>query len=264
VTGTAQPSGIQAGYCYVYTLTGTDNVGNVASISTTVVDNAVSFSVTTQPTSVTAGVATMPTAVVLTAIKNGATDTGYAGSTLTWSGASGSPNGTTPTLPATPTWTSGQAKFGITLVQAETETLTVTDGTRSATFAPITVNPGTASALAWTGVATTSPNGVPASCFFTCTYASAFGNGQSWTAGVSVTDSVGNTVNNMGTARTVTITLGGSAKGTVSPATLTIPATGAAQSTTQLHYKSVASGNYTDTLTAASGTYASATARFSR
>lgn len=36
VTGTTQPSGIATGYCYRYTLTGTDNVGNSASISTTV------------------------------------------------------------------------------------------------------------------------------------------------------------------------------------------------------------------------------------
>jgi hypothetical protein len=36
ITGTTQPSGIAVGYCYLYTLTGTDNVGNAASISTTV------------------------------------------------------------------------------------------------------------------------------------------------------------------------------------------------------------------------------------
>jgi len=36
ITGTTEPSGIAAGYCYLYTLTGTDNVGNTASISTTV------------------------------------------------------------------------------------------------------------------------------------------------------------------------------------------------------------------------------------
>ena len=36
VTGTTQPSGITKGYCYLYTLTGTDNAGNTASISTTV------------------------------------------------------------------------------------------------------------------------------------------------------------------------------------------------------------------------------------
>ena len=36
ITGTTQPSGIVGGFCYLYTLTGTDNVGNNASISTTV------------------------------------------------------------------------------------------------------------------------------------------------------------------------------------------------------------------------------------
>jgi hypothetical protein len=36
ITGTTQPSGITWGYCYLYTLTGTDNVGNTVSISTTV------------------------------------------------------------------------------------------------------------------------------------------------------------------------------------------------------------------------------------
>jgi|GEM_PF-4449947 len=36
ITGTSQPSGITAGFCYLYTLTGTDNVGNAASVSTTV------------------------------------------------------------------------------------------------------------------------------------------------------------------------------------------------------------------------------------
>ena len=36
VSGTTQPGGIVTGFCYVYTLTGTDNVGNTVSISTTV------------------------------------------------------------------------------------------------------------------------------------------------------------------------------------------------------------------------------------
>ena len=36
VTGTTQPSGITGGFCYLYALAGTDNVGNTASISTTV------------------------------------------------------------------------------------------------------------------------------------------------------------------------------------------------------------------------------------
>ena len=60
ITGTTQPSGIVAGFCYLYRLTGTDNVGNVASISTTVEDDALSFAITTQPSTVTAGTATAP------------------------------------------------------------------------------------------------------------------------------------------------------------------------------------------------------------
>jgi YVTN family beta-propeller protein len=36
ITSTTQQAGILAGYCYLYTLTGTDNVGNTTSISTTV------------------------------------------------------------------------------------------------------------------------------------------------------------------------------------------------------------------------------------
>jgi hypothetical protein len=35
ITGTTQPA-IETGYCYIYTLTGTDNVGNAASVKTTV------------------------------------------------------------------------------------------------------------------------------------------------------------------------------------------------------------------------------------
>lgn len=265
VTGTTQPSGIVAGYCYVYMLTGTDNVGNVASITTTVVDNVLSFSVTTQPTSVTAGTATGSSAVVLTAVKNGATDTTYAGATLTWSGAASSPSGSAPTLPTSATWSSGKATFGITLVKAGTATLTVTDSIRSGTFGAITVSPGAASQVAWANVS--SPAGVPSPCLFTCTYSSGFGSSQTWTAYVSITDSLGNIVNAIGTGHTVVVTLGGTAKGSttpVSPASFVIPSAGAAQATTSIQYKSPASGTYTDTLSAAATGYTSASASFSK
>jgi hypothetical protein len=263
ISGTTQPSGLQAGYCYVYTLTGTDNVGNVAALSTTVVDNVLSFAVTTQPTSVTAGGATAPTAVVLTATKNGATDPSYTGAGLTWSGASNSPAGTAPTLPARPTWTSGTSTFGITLVNAETETLTVTDGTRSATFAAIVVNPGAVSQLAWTNV--TGPTGLPAQCSVGCNV-TGFGNGNTASASVSIVDSLGNPVTNVGSGHTVVVTLGGSARGSItpgSPATLTIPSSGAA-TTALFSYTSAATGSYTDTLTATSPGYSNATASISQ
>jgi hypothetical protein len=267
ISGTTQPSGIVAGYCYLYTLTGTDNVGNVASISTTVVDSVVSFQVTTQVTVATAGVATSANAIVLTAIRNGVTDTAYTGATLSWSGAASGPSGTAPTLPTNPTWTAGVATFGITLVDAETATLTVTDGTRSVTLSPITVNPGPATNVAWTAVS--SPAGVPTPCLFTCTYASGFGNTQTWSAQVSITDAQGNVVSNLGAGHTVLITLSGSASGRgtttpASPASFAIPAAGPATSAAQLQYTSVAHGNYADTLTAASTGYTSAAASFSR
>ena len=263
ITGTTQPSGIQAGVCYVYTLTGTDNVGNVASVRTTVVDTELRFAVTTQPSSVSAGVATASTAVVLTAIKNGVTDPTYTGAALTWSGASNSPGGTAPTLPARPTWTGGTSTFGITLVNAETETLTVTDGTRSATFADIVVNPGAVSQLAWTNV--TGPTGLPAQCSASCNL-TGFGNGNTASASISIVDSLGNPVTNVGSGHTVVVTLGGSASGSItpgSPATLTIPSSGPA-TTALLSYTSPATGNYTDTLTATSTGVASATASVAR
>ena len=37
VAGTTQPSGFATGFCYVYALTGTDNVGNSAAVTTTVI-----------------------------------------------------------------------------------------------------------------------------------------------------------------------------------------------------------------------------------
>jgi hypothetical protein len=266
LTGTTQPPGIVAGYCYVYTLTGTDNVGNAASISTTVVDNALSFRVTTQVTTATAGVATSGSAIVLTALRNGAVDTTYTGAALTWSGASASPSGATATLPANPTWVAGVATFGITLVDAQAATLTVTDGARSVTFSPITVSVGAAADVAWTSVS--SPAGVPSPCLFTCTYASGFGNGQTWSAQVSITDSQGNVVSNVGAGVSVVVTLtGGSIKGSTnpaSPATIMIPSSGAAISAVAVQYTSVAHGNYADTLTASSAGDTSATASFSR
>ena len=43
ISGTTQPSGITRGFCYLYTLTGTDNVGNATSISTTVQVSGIVF-----------------------------------------------------------------------------------------------------------------------------------------------------------------------------------------------------------------------------
>ena len=54
ISNTTQPVGITGGYCYAYTLTGTDNVGNAASISTTVMDDtsAPTFTITASGTDI--------------------------------------------------------------------------------------------------------------------------------------------------------------------------------------------------------------------
>jgi hypothetical protein len=55
VSGMTQPSGITGGFCYTYTLVGTDHVGNTASISTTVEDDTTTpaFTITARGAAVT-------------------------------------------------------------------------------------------------------------------------------------------------------------------------------------------------------------------
>jgi hypothetical protein len=55
VTGTTQPAGIVAGFCYVYTLTGTDHVGNAAGVNTTVKLNTAPTVTSTGPSSLAQG-----------------------------------------------------------------------------------------------------------------------------------------------------------------------------------------------------------------
>jgi hypothetical protein len=102
VTGTAQPGVIQADFCYVYTLTGTDNAGNTSVISTTVTvtGTANKLAFTTQPAGATPGTAftTQPVVAVQDAAGNTVlTDT----SSVTLTIASGSPSGTLTCTPGT-------------------------------------------------------------------------------------------------------------------------------------------------------------------
>ena len=101
-------------------------------------------------------------------------------------------------------------------------------------------------------------------CFFTCTII-ALGNSGVVSANVSVTDSAGNTVSNIG-AYTVKVTA--TAGGTVAGSPLTIAESGPAVSTTRFTYTSQATGNFSGhVITAAtlSGTaYTSATATVSK
>jgi hypothetical protein len=234
------------------------NIANPCPIAAPMLTFAISG---TQPTTATAGTAFN---VTIHALSNGALDTSYTGAhALTWGGANASPSGAVATLPS-PAWASGSVTVPITLVAADTETLTMNDGTaRNLTFAPIAVKTGTATRLAFTGI---SPAPVTLPCYFTCPL-TGFGRGTTATFTVSVTDAEGNVESAIGTGHTVTFTFanaGTGASGTPMSAQ-TLPATGPAASPRFTFTSSPSSSWTTATLTlAANGTYTSATAAISQ
>ncbi|HKO39046.1 MAG TPA: hypothetical protein VJU14_11835 [Solirubrobacterales bacterium] len=207
------------------------------------------------------------------------TATSYAGAkSITFSGATASPSGSLPTVVnsagtaisfgsatalnfANGVAAVGSGKNGLMrLPNAGATSVTAGDGT-IATASPlaVTVAVGAASRLAMNGL-TASAGTIGSPCLFTCTIA-ALGNGGTVTGAVGVTDSVGNTVSELGSGHTVKVTANG---GTVTSGTaLTIAATGPAVSTTQFTYTAPASGSFSNVITAAKTggtTYTSATA----
>jgi hypothetical protein len=233
------------------------------------------------PTSATAGSPFTVTSITAQDA-GGNTVTSYTGTEcVTFSGPSGSPSGATPTYPAKGTCSSGSSVAfvsgvstganspSVTLVGAQSTNLTVTDNVsgKAGASGTITVSAGTAVRLAWTAITTSSPGTpTPNPCFFSCAYSSGFGNKIGWTAKVSITDSSGNTVSTVGSGQNVTVTLVGSdgSLSPASPATLTMPATGAAQSSNSITFTGGTGPSWTDTLSATSGTYTSASASFSK
>jgi hypothetical protein len=228
---------------------------------------ATHFSVSAGPTQ-TAGTSFTVTITALDASNNAVTS--YTGShiiTLT-STASNAPDGTAPTLPSgARTFTNGVATVSVTLVNAETNrTVTASDGTINGTSNNITVNAGTAAKLAWSGLTTTSGT-TSSPCLFTCTI-TALGNNNTFTASVAVTDTLGNVVSNIGTGHTVTLTATNvgvagwtfTAPTTATSVTLTLPNTGAAVTTQSFTFKAQNGSWTSDTITAASSGFTSATA----
>ena len=150
IAGTTQPGGILGGFCYIYVLTGTDNVGNSSSLNLTVtVTQAYAFTVTS-PGTQAAGTAFGGIQLQLQA--DGVNTTSYYGTaytgakTIAVTGASSSPNGTAPVLPTSVTFTNGAATFGagtFNLRNAAATTLTITASapTIAGATAPFTVNP---------------------------------------------------------------------------------------------------------------------------
>ncbi len=210
----------------------------------------------------------------------GNTATAYTGSkNITFSGASASPSGALPTVvnsagtvvnfgsPTALTFTAGVAAVSASkngyakLSKAGATNVSATDGTLT-TPAPLalTVSVGAASKLALFEL-TASAGSIGTPCFFTCTI-TALGNSGTVKAKVGITDSVGNTVSNIGAGKTVNVTV--TTGGTISGSPLAIAETGPAVSTTEFTYTAPASGAFTHTITAASTGYSSATATASK
>jgi hypothetical protein len=232
---------------------------------------------------------TMPVAAASSNLTTTAKDvygnnaTSYTGSkNLVFSGAEAGPGGSAPTVvnsagtavafgSATAlNFSSGVASVSASknglmrLYRAGAVSLAATDGTIStATPLAITVAVGTAARWGLTAVAA-SAGVISSTCLFTCPI-TGLGNSGTVSANVSVTDSAGNTVSDVGTGRAAKVTAtGGTVTGGVS---LPIPATGPAVSETRFTYTAPASGSFTNTITAATaaGTaYTSATATASK
>jgi hypothetical protein len=146
------------------------------------------------------------------------------------------------------------------LNKAEVASVTATDGTIS-TAAPqvFTVSVGAAARWALTSLAA-SAGSIASPCLFTCVI-TALGNSGTVSANVSVTDSVGNTVSELGSGHTAKVTASGGA--VAEGASLAIAATGLAVSTTRFTYTAPASGAFANTITAtflAGTSYTNATA----
>jgi hypothetical protein len=208
------------------------------------------------------------------------TATAYAGSkNITFSGASASPSGAPPTVvnnagtvvnfgsPTALTFTAGVAAVSASkngyakLNKAGATNISATDGTLT-TPAPLalTVAVGTASKLALFEL-TASAGSIGSPCLFTCTI-TALGNSGTVKAKLGITDSVGNTVSNIGAAKTVNVTV--TTGGTISGSPLTIPETGPAISATEFLYTAPVNGTFTHTITSASTGYSNATATASK
>jgi hypothetical protein len=200
---------------------------------------------------------------------------------ITFSGAAAGPAGTLPTVVSSAgavvnfgtatelNFSAGVASVSssknglMRLYKAGATEVSATDGT-IATAAPLALTVGVGSAARWalTGVLA-SAGTIGSPCLFTCAVTS-LGNGGTITASVSVTDSAGNTVSNVGSGRVAKVTANG---GAIAGTPLAIAATGPAVSATTFTYTAPASGNFSHTITVATSsgtTYTSATATASR
>lgn len=236
------------------------------------VGSATRFALTASTTSLTAGDA--GTSLRVTALDAGGnTATSYTGvHSLTFSGSSRSPSGTAPTVTdssgtpvafGTPTaiaFTNGVATVsagtnGVMVLRDDgSDSIGVSDGTidENGNELDVTVATGRAARLGWTSV-TVSTGSLSSPCLFTCTHSDA-NNSTTFQARVSVTDTEGNLVSNVGSGHTVRVftpTSGAGSGGSfTSPTsgtsvTLTISNSGSAISTASFTFRAQNSGSWT-------------------
>ena len=146
----------------------------------------------------------------------------------------------------------------MTLYTAETVNITVTAGViTNGTGLPITTSPASPTNLAWTYVSV-SADTLSSPCLFTCTVTT-LGNAGTLTANVSVTETYGNTVSNLGAGHSVTVATPTSGAGSggsfTAPApgtsfNLNISPTGPADSTLQFTFQAQPGTWTSDTITA--------------
>jgi hypothetical protein len=122
-----------------------------------------------------------------------------------------------------------------------------------------TIAIGAAKRVALTNVTPSAGSITSTTCFFTCTI-SGLGNSGTVTAGVMITDEYGNTITNIGAAKTVTVSSSGTAGSSISGSPMSIPATGTATSSTNFTYKAPSgTGAFSNTVTAAVSGYTTTT-----
>jgi hypothetical protein len=279
--GIAAVSGEKNGVLKLYkggstTLNASDGTFTTADVSLTVAMTASKFLLAAATTTPVAAAADILTITAKDAYEN--TVTTYTGSkNLTFSGASASPSGALPTVANSSgsainfgsataiTFSSGAVTASSTkngamkLNLAGPANITVSDGTISNPI-PLAVTVSIGAAARW-GITNTSVSAgtLGSNCLFTCTL-TGLGNSGTVTAKIAVTDSVGNTVNAVGSGHAAKVATSGS--GTIGGTPLTIPSTGTAESETTFTFTSTSSGKFTETITASasSGTaYTAAT-----
>jgi hypothetical protein len=175
--------------------------------------SARSFNVPT-PSSQTAGTSFNEQLTALDQYGN--TATGYTGSqTVSFSDPSTAPDGTGPTYPSHVTFTSGVGTASITLVDAESTTLTATQSSVTGTSGTFTVSAGSQASLYLTNITQQPTPAVactgPVTNLTTCTSTGESSTAQTLTASLQLVDTYGNvTTNTSGSNITVNLSRSGS------------------------------------------------------